>query len=168
MSLTSLFVSADLFESLCASKLITNFPKWEWVCSGALPWVGSLAGLGPGWHICCPGETPQTCKTSNLKNLDRIYSLDLDDLDFDCYLHLTSDGQYEYELNSMSAMVGRWEFKPPTLDTGHFWWPFSMIPISKVPLWAVLMSLVYLCKRKLTSVVRPTRQWGPGDPQVKS
>ena len=41
-----------------------------------------------------------------------------------------------------------------------------VIPISKVPLWAVLMSLVYLCKRKLTSVVRPTRQWGPGDPQV--
>ena len=37
---------------------------------------------------------------------------------------------------------------------------------NKVPLWAVLMSLVYLCKRKLTSVVKPTRQWGPGDPQV--
>ena len=45
---------------------------------------------------------------------------------------------------------------------------FSMIVIliSKVPLWALLMSLVYLCKRKLTSVVKPTRQWGPGDPQV--
>ena len=41
-----------------------------------------------------------------------------------------------------------------------------VILVSQVPLWAVLMSLVYLCKRKLTSVVRPTRQWGPGDPQV--
>ena len=36
-----------------------------------------------------------------------------------------------------------------------------------MPLWAVLMSLVYLCKRKLTKVVRPTREWGPGDPQVE-
>ena len=42
-----------------------------------------------------------------------------------------------------------------------------VILICKVPLWAVLMSLVYLCKRKLTKVVRPTREWGPGDPQVE-
>jgi solute carrier family 6 amino acid transporter-like protein 5/7/9/14 len=46
-------------------------------------------------------------------------------------------------------------------------WVLVGISAVQVPLWAVLMSLVYLCKRKLTSVVKPTRQWGPGDPQVR-
>ena len=91
----------------------------RWVSSGALPWVGSLVGLGPGWHICCPGETPQTSKTSNLKNLlDPIYRLDHDDLDFGRCLHLTSNDQYDWTPRQLW-----WEFERPT---GH---------------WTVLMTL---------------------------
>jgi len=56
----------------------------------------------------------------------------------------------------------------PYPDWAH-WLGWVLVGISavQVPLWAVLMSLVYLCKRKLTKVVRPTREWGPGDPQVR-
>jgi len=46
-------------------------------------------------------------------------------------------------------------------------WVLVGISAVQVPLWALLMSLAYLCKGKLARVVRPTSDWGPGDPQVR-
>jgi len=46
-------------------------------------------------------------------------------------------------------------------------WILVGISAVQIPLWALLMSCVFLCKKKLRQVARPTLQWGPGDPNVR-
>ena len=37
----------------------------------------------------------------------------------------------------------------------------------QIPLWAILMTLYYLFKRKISQVIKPDSKWGPGDKAVR-
>ena len=46
-------------------------------------------------------------------------------------------------------------------------WVMVGISAVQIPLWAILQSLYYAVKGRISQVVKPTRKWGPGDPQVR-
>jgi len=46
-------------------------------------------------------------------------------------------------------------------------WILVGISAVQVPLWAAIMSIVYLARGKIGHVVKPTSRWGPGDPGVR-
>ena len=37
----------------------------------------------------------------------------------------------------------------------------------QIPLWAILMTIYYAIKGRISQVVKPTPEWGPGDKQVR-
>ena len=45
-------------------------------------------------------------------------------------------------------------------------WGLVGASAGQVPLWAAVMFLFYLCRRRVKQVVAPTPLWGPGDSQV--
>jgi len=46
-------------------------------------------------------------------------------------------------------------------------WVLVAASAIQVPLWAILTTIYYAVKGRIQQVVRPTRQWGPGDKQVR-
>lgn len=46
-------------------------------------------------------------------------------------------------------------------------WVLVGLSAVQIPLWAVIQTFYYLCKGRIGQVVKPTRKWGPGDPQVR-
>jgi len=46
-------------------------------------------------------------------------------------------------------------------------WTLVGLSAAQVPLWAVIMSLVYCIRRKVFGAFKPAVNWGPGDPKVR-
>ena len=46
-------------------------------------------------------------------------------------------------------------------------WGLVAISAVQIPLWAVIMTLYYLVKGRVSDVVKPTSKWGPGDKAVR-
>jgi len=46
-------------------------------------------------------------------------------------------------------------------------WVLVGISAIQIPLWALIQTMYYLCKGRVGQVIKPTRKWGPGDPQVR-
>jgi len=46
-------------------------------------------------------------------------------------------------------------------------WALVGVSAIQVPLWALIQTLYYAVKGRVSQVVKPTRKWGPGDPQVR-
>jgi solute carrier family 6 amino acid transporter-like protein 5/7/9/14 len=46
-------------------------------------------------------------------------------------------------------------------------WTVVALSAVQVPLWAVIMTLYYAMKGKVSQVVKPTSKWGPGDKEVR-
>ena len=46
-------------------------------------------------------------------------------------------------------------------------WALVALSAVQIPLWAVLMTIYYAIKGRISQVVKPTPQWGPGDKQVR-
>ena len=46
-------------------------------------------------------------------------------------------------------------------------WGIVALSAVQVPLWAVIMTLYYLIKGNVGHVVKPTKEWGPGDKAVR-
>jgi len=53
-------------------------------------------------------------------------------------------------------------------DWAHYvGWGLVGISAVQIPLWAIIQTFYYLVKGRVGQVVKPTRKWGPGDPQVR-
>lgn len=46
-------------------------------------------------------------------------------------------------------------------------WTLVGLSAVQIPLWAILMTLYYLFKRKISQVIKPDSKWGPGDKAVR-
>merc|ERR1711963_881619 len=46
-------------------------------------------------------------------------------------------------------------------------WVLVALSAVQVPLWAILTTIYYAAKGRIQQAIRPTRQWGPGDKQVR-
>lgn len=46
-------------------------------------------------------------------------------------------------------------------------WALVAVSAVQIPLWAVLMTLYYLFKGRVSDVIKPTSRWGPGDKAVR-
>lgn len=46
-------------------------------------------------------------------------------------------------------------------------WVLVALSAIQVPLWAILTTIYYAAKGRIQQAIRPTRQWGPGDKQVR-
>jgi len=56
----------------------------------------------------------------------------------------------------------------PYPDWAHaMGWALVALSAVQIPLWAVLMTIYYAIKGRISQVVKPTPQWGPGDKQVR-
>jgi len=56
----------------------------------------------------------------------------------------------------------------PYPDWAHsIGWFLVALSALQVPLWAILMTLYYAIKGRISQAVKPTPQWGPGDKQVR-
>ena len=56
----------------------------------------------------------------------------------------------------------------PYPDWAHsIGWTLVGISAVQIPLWAILMTLYYLFKRKISQVIKPDSKWGPGDKAVR-
>ena len=56
----------------------------------------------------------------------------------------------------------------PYPDWAHaIGWFLVALSAVQIPLWAILMTIYYAIKGRISQVVKPTPKWGPGDKQVR-
>merc|ERR1711860_438120 len=46
-------------------------------------------------------------------------------------------------------------------------WGLLVLSAVQVPIWAIIMVVYYAINGELKQVIKPTRQWGPGDKEVR-